>query len=91
MPSFHCMKPELQSKNCGTCLNFKNMKDSDVLLRLQNIEISQEKETTLLLFFPSRTMVIISVICVGKTDSSSEYSEENIFINRINLKTLSLL
>ena len=91
MLSFHCMKPELQSKNCGTCLNFKNMEDSDVLLRLQNIEISQEKETTLLLFFPSLTMLIISVICVGKTDSSSEYSEENIFINRINLKTLSLL
>ena len=67
------------------------MKDSDVLLRLQNIEISQEKETTLLLFFPSLTMLIISVICVGKTDSSSEYSEENIFINRINLKTLSPL
>ena len=50
------------------------MEDSDVLLSLQNIEISQEKETTLLLFFPSRTMLIISVICVSKTDSSSEYS-----------------
>ena len=91
MPFFHCMKPELQSKNFGTCLNFKNMEDSDVLLSLQNIEISQEKETTLLLFFPSCTMLIISVICVGKTDSSSEYSEENIFINRIKLKTLSFL
>ena len=91
MPSFHYMKPEIPSKNCGTCLNLKNMEDSDVLLRPQKIEISQEKETTLLLFFLSLTMLIISVICVGKTDLFCEYSETNIFVNRINLKALSLL
>ena len=89
MSSFHCMKPELQSRNCGTCLDVDDMEDSDVLLKFKNIEFRRKKNQLPYFSFPLFTMFVIYVIYVGKTDLFYDYSESIIFITSINLKSLS--